>query len=378
MFEENTSIKERIMVVDDVPDNLRLLGEILTTKYQVNPVNSAKQALELLNRRRDFDLFILDIMMPEIDGIELCKIIKADSHFSDVPVIFISALTDIKDKSIAFESGGVDYITKPFNREEVLLRVGTHLNIRRLQKELKGKNQELSENLKRLKEVERLRDNLVHMIVHDLRSPLTGVISVFKILQTECEQLNRADLVEYIRAGYYSASTLIEMINSLLDISRLEERRMPLNITGVDIRDVITESIRTIGLSVKKTEISIDLPQDPIFVNCDREIIKRVITNLINNSLKHSNARTPVIVKAERVENFVEVSVIDHGIGIPPEYHKRIFEKFTQVELRQERKKYSTGLGLTFCKLAVEAHNGRIGVESEEGKGSRFYFHLPV
>ncbi len=378
MSYENGLTREKILIVDDVPENLKLLGEILKSKYKVSVANSGERVLEILRLRKDFDLFLLDIMMPEMDGIELCKRIKSDTELFDVPVIFISALTDIKDKSQAFESGGVDYITKPFNREEVLLRVETHLKIRGLQKELKLKNMELQENLNKLRELERLRDNLVHMIVHDMRSPLTGVLSMFEILKIECEGLKNQEIMEYIKSGYYSANTLIEMINSLLDISRLEEGKLPLNISRENIKEIMSEAIKTIALNVKKMDVITEMSDDSIYVDCDKELIKRVIINLVNNSIKHSCAKSPIVVKVEKDIEFITISVIDDGIGIPEEYHKKIFEKFGQVEMRQEKKKYSTGLGLTFCKLAVEVHKGKIGVESSEGKGSRFYFSLPL
>lgn len=376
MVDDNGHQTERILVVDDAPENLQTLSSILSKKYKISVANSGRRALEILNSRSDFDLFILDIMMPELNGIDLCKKIKSDVKFKDTPVIFISALSDIGDKISAFESGGVDYIVKPFQKEEVILRVDTHIKILRLQMELKNKNLELESNYKRLKELEELKNNLTNMIVHDLRSPLTGVISMFEILKMECEGTNYNSLMEYIKSGYSAASSLMEMINSLLDISRLEEGKLPLNKGLNSLREIVNDAISSIAANVRGEEIEVDI-KDDITINCDRELIRRVLINLIVNSLRHSRHKSPIKVVVEKRGQDVIVSVIDDGIGIPEEYHQKIFEKFGQVEIRQERKKYSTGLGLTFCKLVVEAHNGKIALESKVGEGSRFYFILP-
>ncbi|MGC8928677.1 MAG: hybrid sensor histidine kinase/response regulator [Myxococcota bacterium] len=367
---------ERILIVDDATENLQTLNSILSKKYKVSVANSGFRALEIIKNKSDIDLFILDIMMPELDGIELCKRIKTEERFADIPVIFISGLSDIKDKISAFESGGVDYIVKPFQKEEVILRVDTHIRILRLQRELKRKNLELEANYKRLRELEDLKNNLTNMIVHDLRSPLTGVLSMFELLRMELEGSEHTSILEYIKSGYSAATSLMEMINSLLDISRLEEGRLLPDVKKNSIKEIAKEAIASLAANIKGEEIIVDIGED-LFVECDRELIKRVIMNLLTNSLRHSRHKSPIkVVVEENLEN-VTVSVIDDGIGIPEEYHKKIFEKFGQVEMRGERKRYSTGLGLTFCKLAVEAHRGKIGVESEVGKGSRFYFTLP-
>ncbi len=368
--------RENILIVDDSPENLNVLNAILSERYKISVANSGDRALEILGKRPEFDMFLLDIMMPDMDGITLCKEIKAKSEFLDVPVIFISGLSGIDDKKSAFEAGGVDYIVKPFEKEEVLLRVDNHLRLRRLQQELKNTNAELERNYRRLRELEELRDNLINMIVHDMRSPLTGVLSMFEILKMECERLGNPDIMDYIKSGYSAASSLLEMINSLLDVARLEEGKFPLNIQNYSVSDIINGAVSSIAASLSNSEIIQDIPED-FRIKCDGEIIRRVLINIITNSIKHSGSKNPVKVSVRREEGIITFSVIDDGVGIPKEYHSKIFEKFGQVQIRQEKKKYSTGLGLTFCKLAVEAHGGTIGVESEPGKGSRFYFRLP-
>ncbi len=367
----------KILIVDDAAENIRTLTSILSSKYKISAATSGKRALEITAENKDFDIFLLDIMMPGMDGIELCRQLKSQSEFADIPVIFISGLSDIRDKKSAFGAGGVDYIVKPFEKEEVLLRVDTHLRIRQLQKELREKNRELEDNYKRLRELERLRDNLTNMIVHDMRSPLTGVISMFEILRVELGQSEKKELLNYIDSGYRSARNLLEMINSLLDIARLEEGKLPLNIKENSVSEIIDEALNIIRQSFRGDNI-VQEGDEEIKVSCDADLIRRVIINLIINSLRHSQSKSPVRIVVQKHDSEVMISVIDNGIGIPEEHQSKIFDKFGLAELRQERKRYSTGLGLAFCKLAVEAHKGKIGVESKVGEGSRFYFILPL
>jgi len=370
-----------ILIVDDNSENLTVLSSLLSKEYDVSVAKSGERALEILQSGRLFDLILLDIIMPEMDGFKLCSLIKADERFKDIPIIFISALTEIESKVKGFQMGGVDYITKPFQKEEVLARVKTHLTIRELTSELIEKNKRLEETNKKLMELERLRENLTNMIIHDMRSPLTAIMSMFELLKMELEGKAEPQVMHYIGSGMSSAKSLIEMINSLLDISRLEEGRMPLEISRNRIGEIVDDAMKSLEPLIigSKYEVRVEKNGlENVVVNCDREIIKRVILNLVTNSLKHSMSKSPIKVTVSLEDGFVIVSVIDDGIGIPKDYHQKIFEKFGQVEMRERRQKYSTGLGLTFCKLAIEAHNGRIGLESEAGKGSRFFFMLPV
>ena len=370
-----------ILIVDDNSENLTVLSSLLSKEYDVSVAKSGERALEILQSGRLFDLILLDIIMPEMDGFKLCSLIKADERFKDIPIIFISALTEIESKVKGFQMGGVDYITKPFQKEEVLARVKTHLTIRELTSELIEKNKRLEETNKKLMELERLRENLTNMIIHDMRSPLTAIMSMFELLKMELEGKAEPQVMHYIGSGMSSAKSLIEMINSLLDISRLEEGKMPLEISRNRIGEIVDDAMKSLEPLIigSKYEVRVEKNGlENVVVNCDREIIKRVILNLVTNSLKHSMSKSPIKVTVSLEDGFVVVSVIDDGIGIPKEYHQKIFEKFGQVEMRERRQKYSTGLGLTFCKLAIEAHNGRIGLESEAGKGSRFFFMLPV
>jgi len=309
--------------------------------------------------------------MPEMDGYDVCQHLKQDENLREIPVIFISALTETMDKVKAFTVGGVDYVTKPFQFEEVQARVETHLKLRR-------QSLELQEKYEQLRQLEELRDNLVHMIVHDMRSPLTVVSGYLELLMMQAaEKLDEKDL-EFLSYCTESTENLVEMVSSLLDVSKMESGEMQLNPEEVDLGLVAGEVLQKLDALKGGKELSLEAPDDPVTLVCDSDLIRRTVQNLVGNSLKFTPEGGSVKVKLEPTDGKVRVSVIDTGPGIPPEYRDRIFEKFGQVEMREHKQKHSTGLGLTFCKLAVETHGGQIGVDSEVGEGSTFWFELPA
>ncbi len=362
---------QRLLVVDDTPANLQTLAAILKEKgYQISVATNGRQALEVVARVQPA-LILLDVMMPEMDGFETCRRLKADEHSRDIPVIFLTAKTETTDIVQGFELGAVDYVAKPFNTHELLARVGTHLALRRQQRELQ-------ENYRRLSELERLRDSLVHMVVHDLRSPLLGLSGCLQMLQMDLADKLEAEQAEDLETALAAAQRLGGMVTSLLDVSRLEAGQMPLHKQSCDLRTVIAEAIASLGGLTRDRQIVFAPGDQPVTLTCDPEVVGRIVANLLGNALKFTPASGEIRLAANLSDAQVKVAVADAGPGIPAAYRERIFEKFGQVENRQEGKKNSTGLGLTFCKLAVEAHGGTIGVDSEVGHGSTFWFTLPV
>ncbi len=363
--------ENRILIVDDTPANIQTLTAILKANgYQISVATNGKQALDVLARVHP-DLILLDVMMPEMDGYETCRRLKADEQLSQIPVIFLTAKTETADIVQGFELGAVDYVTKPFNTHELLARVRTHLALLHQQRELQ-------ENYRRLSELERLRDSLVHMVIHDLRSPLLGLSGCLQMLQSDLDGKLETEQVEDLDSALTAAVRLSEMVTSLLDVSRLEAGEMPLHKQVCDLRPVISTAIESLGGLVKGRNVIFTPPEEPVSLCCDPDVAARVVANLIGNALKFTPKSGEVRVTTMVEGNTVRTAIKDTGPGIPPEYRERIFEKFGQVEGREEGKKYSTGLGLTFCKLAVEAHGGQIGVDSEVGQGSTFWFKLPV
>ena len=175
-----------------------------------------------------------------------------------------------------------------------------------------------------------------------------------------------------------SGLALVGMVNSLLDVNRLEQGEMPLHVTVSDMDALVQEAVGSLGSLVRPQALRYQKPSPPVMVSCDADLIVRVIANLVGNAMKFTPKDGAVTISVENQDGGAALRVTDTGIGIPEEYHGKIFEKLGQVVSRQQRETNSTGLGLTFCKLAVEAHGGEIGVESEPGKGSAFWFTLPA
>ena len=367
-----TQNQPSVLMVDDTPANLELLSGMLKGRgYKVRAAVSGALALRAI-RNDPPDLILLDITMPEMNGYEVCEKLKADEKLKDIPIIFLSALSETMDKVKAFGVGGVDYITKPFQFEEVEARVETHLELRR-------QKRQLQENYEKLRELEKLRDSLVHMVIHDLRSPLTSIYGFLGLIEENAGKLPLVNPTRLIGEAMKAAKQMIQIVNDVLDASKMEGGQMKLRPAECDLSRMVEECVLGLKALFEGGEVRFSPPAIPVTVIADHDIIFRVIQNLLANAIKYTPHEGGLIrLGIESSRDRVRVSFQDNGPGIAPEYRQKIFDKFAQGELRAGHQRYSTGLGLTFCKLAVEAHGGRIGVDSDEGKGSSFWFELPV
>lgn len=356
-----------ILVVDDTPANLRLLvGMLKEHGYKVRPVPSGELALKAVEISPP-DLILLDVTMPELDGFEVLRRLQENPASREIPVIFVSALGETDDKVRGFRAGGVDYITKPFQFEEVEARVRVHLELRRQRRELRHQYEQL-------RELERKRDELTHMIVHDLRSPLTGLHLSLELLAMP-GGLQEATAAETLTMGRCSVAMLMGMVNQVLDVSRIEAGRLELKRTTVDLAAMVREVIAGFRVLAERRELSADFVA-PIMLEADKDLVRRVLENLLGNAIKFTAESGKVILRGRVVGAVAILEVIDNGPGIPPEAQAKIFEKFGQLESKQRR--LGSGLGLTFAKMAVEAHGGTIAVASVVGQGSTFTITLPL
>jgi signal transduction histidine kinase len=370
-LEDSTKLSGNILIVDDTPANLHLLATLLQKRgCHPRAVPSGKLALQSA-RHNPPDLVLLDINMPEMDGYEVCTRLKSDETLAEIPVIFISALSETIDKIKAFSVGGVDYITKPFHFEEVEARVRTHLELTRQRKELR-------DNYRRLRELEALRDGMSQMIVHDIRSPLTAILGNLELIELcELDKMSPAGC-NYVVQGKNAAKMIIELVSDILDVGKMEAGNMKLKLSLCNPGDLFRNSIAIVESLKGQRQLSLDALGAEMDLQCDVELINRVLYNLLGNAIKFTTKTGTIRCGVEAGPKWVKFSISDDGSGIPIEYHKKIFEKYGQVEAYENQRKYSTGLGLTFCKMAVEAHGGQIGLESEVDKGSTFWFILPV
>ncbi len=360
----------KILVVDDEEINRELLSSLLSVyHYDVVEAEDGETALELAAAAPP-DTVLLDVMMPGLDGFEVCRRLKADPATAAIPVLLVTALSERKDRLTGIKAGANDFLTKPIDSQDVVLRVRNAVHAKRLYDQVR-------ESYERLCELEQLRDNLTHMIVHDLRSPLTGLYGHLQLLEmSAADKLDDEDQKD-LQNALTSATALIDMVSSLLDVSRLESGKMPLRPREFDIAPLVDDAIGTLGAMVQKCNVTWEQPPERFPAFCDPDVTRRIIANLLGNALKFTPERGDVTVLLEGSDAGPKLCVIDSGPGIPKEFHGKIFEKFGQADIRQTGTKYSTGLGLTFCKLAVEAQGGTIGVESEPGQGSVFWFALP-
>jgi two-component system sensor histidine kinase/response regulator len=365
-----------ILIVDDTLANLQLLmGMLKERDYKVRPALNGEIALQAA-RRSAPDLILLDINMPGLTGYEVAGLLKQDPNLCEIPIIFLSALNEAIDKVRAFSAGGVDYIVKPFQLEEVVARVETHLKIRRLQIDLTGRNKELEERNQQLRELQELSDSLVHMIVHDLRSPLAvtmGNLDLFDMTDNQTVTEEGADSLKQVRL---STQRLLGMVNSLLDVNKMEAGQLNLCLKPCDLEALGRDSLEAQKSILGRRSVELVGPPQTVNVVADQDLISRVLQNLVANAIKYAPDGSLIRLVIENADATVRVSISDSGCGIAPEHHARIFCKFGQVKRGGAR--VGTGLGLTFCKLAVEAHGGRIGVASQVGEGSTFWFEIPL
>jgi signal transduction histidine kinase len=367
-----------IVIVDDTPANLQLLDHVLALHgYHVRAFPRGDLALRAIEQDPP-DLILLDINMPGLTGYDVCRQLKSLPQTRDIPVLFVSALTEPFDKVKAFAVGGVDYLTKPLQVEEVYARVATHLHLRHTQRELEQRNRQVEDSYRQLRELEGLRDQLTHMLVHDMRNPLMvirGYLQMIEMMRGRPQTDER--IGRYLRDGLAAVDTLVEMVSATLDVSRMESHQLELAIAEHDLAALARQTAEQQRPLLEQKHLTIVTPQETTPVWCDDGLIGRVFANLLGNAIKFTPEGGTITIGTAADETLASGWVSDNGPGIPPEHHQRIFEKFGQVHDRQQGVKYSTGLGLSFCRMAVEAHGGTITVASELGVGTTFRFALP-
>ena len=354
-----------ILVVDDIPLNLVILSEILKSEgYKVRPVPDGMLALQAAEREKP-DLILLDIMMPDMDGYEVCRRLKENQNLRDIPVIFISALNDTNNIVKGLAAGSVDYITKPFQTEEVKARVATHLKIYRHSKELI--------------ELNATKDKFFSIIAHDLRSPFNGFLGLTQIMVEELPRMTLSDIHSIVKNMRNSATNLFRLLENLLLWARMQQGKLSYDPEVIEIRQMVDDSLSMIKDSAKTKGIALvsEIPED-VSVLADNNMLQTIIRNLLSNAVKFTNKGGKVKISAKVTLNqSVEISVKDSGIGMSPAMLCDLFRLDTKTNRRGTAEEPSSGLGLHLCKDFIERHGGKLWIESEEGKGSTFSFSIP-
>lgn len=373
--------KRRILLVDDEELNVRFLSTFLTRKgFEIDVASNGNDALERISANMP-DVVLLDAMMPGMDGFEVCRRLRENQTTHLLPVIMVTALHSIEDEVRALESGADDFLPKPINNLELMARLRSLLRIKTLHDELREKKIELEEKNKALVELQSLRDSLTQMVVHDLKNPLTGIMGCSELLLTTSDNLSERQL-SIMKKMDESASTILKMITDILDISRIEENKIKLRLEKFHIKEILEANANEFVFMMQKYKIEshIEVEAGTPDVAADKDMVHRIVGNLLHNAIKHSTSGGVITLSArgDTRNGRMYVSIKDTGEGIPPEYTEKIFEKFAQADLKKLGLKTDRGLGLTFCKLAVEAHGGKIWVDSQVGQGSNFQFFLPL
>lgn len=353
-----------ILVVDDNPENLSVLFTALTDiGFTVLTKRDGESALKLAKRKQP-DLILLDILMPGIDGFETCRRLKENDDTKDIPVIFMSAVADTVDKVKGFELGAVDYITKPFQYEEVLARVKAHLTIVHQRRQL----QELNAS----------KDKFFSIIAHDLRSPFSVLQVLIELTLEDIADSGQTKLERTMETLKTSTDQLYALVENLLTWARIQRGVMGYHPRRIDVREVVARNVALLTPKAEQKQITLrNMIKEKIVVLVDANMIEAIIRNLLSNALKFTDAGGSVEVSAIFDDHDVTVSVSDTGIGIDEEHILKLFQIDTKYKRPGTAQEKGTGMGLVLCKEFVEQHSGKIWVESEVGKGSTFKFTLP-
>ena len=370
-----------IVVADDVPANVELLSDQLTALgYRVTGTVDGPSALAACFEQHP-DLCILDVSMPagslgcddRATGFEVCRRLKRDPRTARIPVIFVTALNDTTDRVKAIEAGGDDFLTKPHNRQVLGARVRSLLR-------LKFATDALEQSYRKLRELQKLRDDLMKMIVHDLKTPLTSVLASLEMALDGDFGAYSPEMRRALGDAEEKAEDLLTLIEDLLEVARLEEASVSLELQPIAPRAFLVSVSDEWAMRFRQdgARVSVDTSDEAPVFQGDLGLLRRVFGNLIQNALTHSPRGVSIALTGRRdTSGGVLFTVADDGPGIPPEYHEIIFLRFERVKRAETPRVRSSGLGLTFCKMAVEAHGGRIWVQSAEGRGSQFHIVLP-
>ena len=370
-----------ILVADDVDANVELLVDQLETLgFRTVVARDAPAALAACLERRP-ELVILDVSMPAGDlgvddrdaGFEVCRRLKRDARTARIPVIFVTALGDTSDRVKAIEAGGDDFLTKPHHRLVLNARVRALLK-------LKGATDALEERLRRLRELQKVSDDLMKMIVHDLTTPLTSELATLEMARDGDFGALTAPQARALSDAEGKAEDLLALIEDLLEVARIEEQTITLQPEPIAPAALLAEIVYDWGLRFTQegATATVDVADDAPVFSADKVLLKRVLSNLVQNALTHTAGPVKLALTARADPNGILFTVADDGPGIPSEYQEIIFRKFERVRAAHAPRVRSSGLGLTFCRLAVESHGGRIWVKSAEGEGSTFYVQLPI
>ncbi len=366
-------MKGNLLIVDDTPDNLRLLAAILSEQgYHIRKALNGAIALKSIEQNPP-DLILLDITMPGMNGYEVCQILKTQPQTQEIPIIFISALDDVLDKVKAFSVGGSDYITKPFQGEEVIARIENQLTIQRQRHQLQAEIQERQK-------AEKALQMSLQIVSHDLRNPVLGMAMILKNYLKNASQTEPILLpLEVLQRMSQSCDRQLALINSLVMSQQLEAGKITLNWQSLNLRELLknVQAEWQPQLEAHPAQLRLEYPEALPLILADSNLLWRVFENLIANALKY-NPHTPLIITIalETSVDQIICSVTDNGIGIQSSLLDSLFQAYHQGNRPSQSPGF--GIGLYLCRQIITAHQGKIMATSEPETGLKIIFMLPI
>lgn len=371
---KNIAIKPEdytILAVDDIATNIMLLKAVLSrAKYKIVTASGGFEALEKVAEVNP-DLILLDIMMPDMDGYEVLKRLKADPAHEDIPVIFLTALHNPEDIVKGFKFGASDYISKPFNHEELITRVAHHIYLAAAQRTIMQQRDELQATVE-------ARDKMYSVIAHDLRSPIGTLKMVFNMLSINltADQIGK-DSFEMISMGNDITESTFMLLDNLLKWTKSQIGRMNTVFQEVDISEVVlfASKMSDVVAQVKNIEVEYDIPE-AITVSCDVDMVKTIMRNLMSNAIKYSQEGGKIVVSVRETPTHAAISVRDNGIGIKEEDIPKLLNPETHYTTYGTKNEEGSGLGLQLVQDLTHRNGGTLTIESKEGEGSTFTFTI--
>lgn len=363
----------KILIVDDVMSNVLLLKVLLTNeKFAIATASNGRQALEQVEKENP-DLVLLDVMMPDMSGFEVAQHLKSNPNTADIPIIFLTALNSTADIVKGFQVGANDFISKPFNKEELIIRVTHQISLVAAKRLILSKTEELQRTIAG-------RDKLYSVIAHDLRSPMGSIKMVLNmlILNLPSEKIG-AEMYELLTMANQTTEDVFSLLDNLLKWTKSQIGKLNVVYQDVDLVEVTDGVIEIFSMvaSLKKIRIH-EMKPEKMMVNADIDMLKTVVRNLLSNAIKFSKENSEVLVKMEEVDGMAVVSVQDYGCGISEEGQKKLLHTDTHFSTFGTNNEEGSGLGLLLCKDFVVENGGKLWFTSKEGEGSIFSFSIPV